>query len=290
MKKILGIILLVIFVFVTGCKKNENKNINIQQEEVSPEVIQNEVKEEKVEVERETEPKIESESETKEVRQLDEINNPLVLFNKFDFQPIENVEVKSVKIENEENNTLRFYYKEEPFLTIEDIGIEITGVLNFCEPHNNERLFSSSFLIFSNKVTYCGVISFRYGYVKIYTLNRQNGRHGCVYYSGYSDYYVIEDFWIKKDEYYDYKTFKTVPAVYDGLVLVMDINTDEIVYFIDKNILHKNVLLTIDKIQYEADGFRIIIGNYFDSDEFTDFKLFTENEFHYEIYDTYSYE
>ena len=69
----------------------------------------------------------------------------------------------------------------------------------------------------------------------------------------------------------------------------MNINTDEVAYFIEKNSLHKNVILAIDKIQYDEDGFRITIGNNLDSDEFTDFKLFTDNDFYYEIYDTYSY-
>ncbi len=194
-----------------------------------------------------------------------------------------------MKLKEEENNVLRLSYEEEDFLSIEDLGFEITGVLNLCQPYNDERLYSSSFLIFSEKKTYCGIISFQYGYVKIYNWDQQDGLYGWAYYPGYSDYYVIEDFWIEKKEYYDYKTFKTVPAEYAGLILLMNINTDEVAYFIEKNSLHKNVILAIDKIQYDEDGFRITIGNNLDSDEFTDFKLFTDNDFYYEIYDTYSY-
>ena len=272
-----------IIMFLLGCsnKKTEtNNNSDIEKTSVMVERNLSEAIGD--------EQKMEIDSGETEVKELEPIKNPLVLLNTYTFEPIQNVDIKSVSVELCENNTIKIFYSNELIIKIDDLECEINNVLNFCKPYNQGRLFSSSFHIFSNKEDYCGIISFEKGYVKVYKWSTDIK---CPpFYSGTSNLFIMENVWLISESHYDYLTYKTVPAEFDGVVILVDLDSDEVVYFIDHKILHETVKLSIDKIQYEPDGFRIIIGNCNDSDEFVDFKLFTDNDnFRYEIYDKYSY-
>ena len=191
-------------------------------------------------------------------------------------------------ITKNDDNSIKISYNDKEIISINDIGFHVNNIINLCEPYLQDRLFSSSFIIVKENNYYYALISFNKGFVKIYSLKESTGD---PFYSGYSNYFFLEDTWISKNEYYDYKTFKTVPAEYDAEVMVINVETDEIIYSIDAKKLHRNTLLAIDKIQYEPDGFRVTIGNCMDSDEFVDFKLYTaDDDFHYEIYDKYEYD
>ena len=112
-----------------------------------------------------------------------------------------------------------------------------------------------------------------------------------LFYSGNSKYFVIENIGIVRKSYYDTKTFKQVKEQYGGFLEVYNFETNELVFKVDRNLLHKTMSLKIEKIDYIGDDFHIRIGNYYDSDEFVDFYLSTNNEFFsYEINDSFSYE
>ena len=243
--------------------------------------IQTEIKEDNKEI-----PAVTAEKTEEKTRK--EIKNPLIFYKQCDFSPIENIDVKSVVIENTENNCISLIYKGETLFSISDLEFEITNLTNYCEPYLNDRLFSSFFIIYAEKKQYYSVISFNKGLIKIYTCEENISP---LFYSGTSDYFIFEDNWISKPSYYDYKTFKTVPPEFDAELYLINIDSDEMAYSIESRLLHENVKLSIDKINYEDDGFRVIIGNCMDSDEFVDFKLYTaNNDFHYEIFDKYTYE
>ena len=281
MKK-LTILLISFFVmtFFSGCNKS-GKN-----KKVFPEL--------KVEI-NETARKSEASDDnlienTIEIQNERVVENPLRFYKRYDFSPIDEPALKLVSMELIDESILLFSYGSERFLEINDIGFSISSILNQCTPYNDDRLVSSSFHIQTETTLYYGIINFVAGYIKIFEWTPKEHLFGWPYYSGISTNFVIEYDWISNPEHYDYKKFETVPAEYDGVLLLIDIDTNEIVYSIDKTLLHKTVLLSIDKIQYEPDGFRITIGNFYDSDEYTDFKLFTDdNNFRYEIYDSYTY-
>lgn len=232
------------------------------------------------------------EQESKDIKNEEktrrEVKNPLVFYKQYEFTPIEEINVNSVYITKNDDNSIKISYNDKEIISINDIGFHVNNIINLCEPYLQDRLFSSSFIIVKENNYYYALISFNKGFVKIYSLKESTGD---PFYSGYSNYFFLEDTWISKNEYYDYKTFKTVPAEYDAEVMVINVETDEIIYSIDAKKLHRNTLLAIDKIQYEPDGFRVTIGNCMDSDEFVDFKLYTaDDDFHYEIYDKYEYD
>ncbi len=274
MRRFLFFIFLSIFIF--GCTKKTN--MEAIKADITEEITINETEKQIVE-------EIELQKEEKEIRKIE---NPLKLYKEYTFSPIQKVQLDLVSMELKEENNIEIIYDGITILVIDDIGANIQNVLNLCEPYNSNRLFTSSFLIFSEDAQLCGIISFTQGVVKIY--NWETEIKCWPYYSGVSKYYLIENDWIEKESYYDYTTFKTIPAVYNGCLLLIDVATDEVVYHIDRKLLHDTIALSIDKIAYESDGFRITIGNYYDSDEFVDFKLSINNaEFSYEIYDKYSY-
>lgn len=272
--KIMFLMLISFLIMLLGCNKKIDNVVSGQSREII------------------TESSNANESHTQSNDQIKENvvykDNPLNLYREYYFSPILNYNLNLFSIENEINSSINLLYDGECILVIDDMEVKIENVLNLCKSYNNDRLSTSSFKIFTDKIKLCGIIEFNKGVVKIYSWNTEI--KNTPFYSGSAKYYLIENTWIEKEEYYDYSTFKTIPASYNGSLLLVDIDTDEIVYSIDRKLLHETMLLSIDKIEYESDDFRITIGNYNDSDEFVDFKIFTDDKnFRYEIYDKYSY-
>lgn len=262
-----------------SCNKNEKSNISPENKDVGH-VIKTE----------DTIPNKQLQSISFQEEENLSVKNPLALYKEYSFEPFDNIDLNLVSITLEEDNNVNFIYDNNLILKIEDIDFKIRSVLNQCVPYNSNRLFSSSFHLDTDNKLYYGIISFKYGLVKIFEWLPKEKLIGWPYYSGNSQYFIIEHDWIIKPESHDALTYKLIPAVYGGNILVYDIEMNNIVYNINSKKIHEEILLSIDKIQYEDDGFRITLGNYHDSDEFTDFKLYTaDNDFHYEIYDTYSY-
>jgi len=230
------------------------------------------------------------ESETAKPRR--ELKNPLVFYKQYDFIPVEGININEVVYEKTDDKTIKILYQGNNIITIDDLNFEDSSVFYHNKTYNRDRQLTSSFCVFNGNIKYYdAIVSFNKGFVKIYKSTDTEYNIDGPFYSGYSDYYYIYDKWMEKDSYYDYKTFQTIPAVYDGEILLIDINTDEIIYSICSKVLHDYVLLITDEIKYEDDGIRIILGDRMDSDEFVDFKLYTaDDDFHYEIYDKYEYD
>lgn len=286
MKRILNIIIFVYFIMgLFSCNKNtkvdsgksvlEKNNIEIVNNEKSA-VVSKQMQDGAVQ---------------ENIEENIKIKEPLALYKEFLFEPIEVNNLSLVSILLEDDNSVSIYFDNKLVIRMDDFDFEISSVLNQCIPYNDERLFSCSFhLDSSDKNLYFGIISFKYGMVKVYKWLSKENMIGWPYYSGNSQYFIIEHDWTVKPASHDVLTYELIPAIYDGNILVYNIKTDKIEYYINSKILHENILLSIDKIGYDADGFRITLGNYYDSDEYVDFKLFTDNDnFRYEIYDKYSY-
>lgn len=277
MKKIRIGLFISIMVFLFSCSGKKQESTTSTQSTTHP-----------VQTETNTIEVIKTAEEKKEEIPRKEIKNPLIFYKQYDFTPVENIDIKTVVVENTEENYININYQGNTLVSIQDIGFEITNLTNYCEPYLNDRLFSSFFIIYEEKTKYYSIISFSKGLIKIYTCKENISP---IFYSGNSSFFLFEDNWIAKESFYDYKTFKTVPPEFDAELYLINIDNDEMLYSIESRLLHENVKLSIDKIAYENDGFRVIIGNCMDSDEFVDFKLYTSNnDFHYEIYDSYTYE
>jgi len=276
--KIMGVFFLSYCLIGCNVKKQESNEQSLLGIETSVQTIQKDIKviEESVENNNDISPK--------------ERKEPICFYQKYDFDIPGNISIESIKIAVKENNSIIVFNEDETIVETEALGFSVNRILNQCEPYRENRLKSSSFLIYSGDNIYFGIISLKYGYLKIYKRVSQSELIGWPYYSGFSKYFIIENDWIETESYYDSWSYKTIPAVYDGELLVYDIESDRVIYSIGAKLLHEDVLLSIDKIEYDNDNFRILIGNYYDSDEFVDFKLYTNDDnFNYEILDSFSY-
>ena len=271
MGKYVVLILMTITVLFTGCNKKQ-QNTKENEESIKPIKIDRKVivEEKQIEI---------------------DLKNPLELYKTYDFPLVEDAELSLFSVIKGENNSVILLYDGQELLVIDDIETEISEVRHYCIPYGNyDRTFSSAFEIYQpkgddNYILFYGIIEFNKGLIKLYKWSRIVPV-GCPWYSGNSKYYIVEEKWTKRDSYYDVWNYRTVPAVYGGVLLLIDIDTDETVYSIDKDLLYISPRFCIDKIKYEDDGFRITLGFHMDSWEFVDFKIFTENEnFYYEICD-----
>ncbi len=291
-----GIVTLLVFslMLFIGCnRKSENKNNNNLQSEPIAEKKETEALSEKSDVAQASEEvEISNDESNKSVEvEKQEIYLPLSFYKKYTFLPMDEVDYNSISISSVENqNEILIYYNNEIIANINDLDFTIDSILNLFTLHLEGRLFSSAFRFTSGDNEYYGLVNFKQGVIKVYKNVLPQHFVSSPYYSGLSDYFIISDTWIKKDSYYDYKTFKTISAEYACNLLMIDFNSDEIVYSLDQKVLHDNQQLSIDKINYQNNDFQITIGSYLDSDEFVDFEIFTkDSDFHYEIYDKYTY-
>ncbi len=283
MKKIrIGFIISLVILLLSCTEKNKTAETEHSNNEI---VTQKEI----VSVEAENIPQVEE--KTKEVPRR-EIKNPLIFYKQYDFTPVEGIEIDNLTVEKTDDTIININYLETTLFSMEDNDFKNCAIIYHNKSYKRGRQSTNSFCIYQDNIKkYDIIISLNKGFAKIYTSIDTEYNVDGPFYSGYSNYYLIYDKWLAKDTYYDYKTFKTIPASYDGEVLLIDINTDEIIYSIQSKMLHDYVLLTIDEVNYEDDGFRIMLGDRMDLDDFVDFKLYTSNnDFHYEIYDSYTYE
>ena len=214
----------------------------------------------------------------------------LEFFTEYKFDPISCSDLNLIDIRLEENKYINCYYAEQLFFMLEVFTENIDYVTNFCISYNNDRLQSAVLYIRNKEEYYYGLFNFPKGILKIYKSLQAEGQHSIPFYSGDSQFFIIENKRFVKEAYYDDTTNKQVRETYCGYLELYDFNTNELIYKIDKKLLHETISLSIDKIQYDEDGLSITLGNYYDSDEYVDFKLFTNNtDFRYEIYDKYSY-
>ena len=214
----------------------------------------------------------------------------LEFLSEYNFEPVYNYDLKLIDIKLEEENNISFIYDNTVLCTIDNLVGEIKHIYNQCIPYSNGMLYSASFDIEINNSHYYGVINLGKGIVKLYKSLHSDYQFAPPFYSGDSDYFIIENVRIVKGQYYEPKTLKYVRETFGGYIELYNYSTNELVYKIDKRKLHQNVQLAIEKIHYEEDGISATLSTYHDSDEFTDFKLYTaDNDFHYEIYDTYAY-
>ena len=226
-----------------------------------------------------------------EIEQFMDNFEPAIKFvAEYQFIPINNYNLNLVDFRINEQSYIDCYYSDTVLCTIDAISGEINQIYNECIPSQDARKFSAALSVkIDNDFYYC-VINLEKGILKLYKSLQAESQQASPFYSGDSQYFIIENDRIVKPSYYDYKSFKEVQAIYGGYIEMYDFNTNELVYKIDERLLHETIHLFIDKIEYEDDGFRITIGNHYDSDEYVDFKLFTDNDnFRYEIYDKYSY-
>lgn len=286
-KKTLAIILIGIIAVTTGCDRKKN----LQNLDTSSERNENKVILEK------SESYNNSSHEDNESKLKLEIENAMKAFipaiefyTEYDFLPISTYDIKLINLQLQDNNIL-VYYDGNLLYCIEDFDNEIEQIYNNCIPYRDDRLYSCSFDIqFHNFIHYFGIINLEKGKIKIYKSLQSDYQNSPPFYSGNTKFFIVDNVRKIKEKYYNYKTFKNEDAIYGGFIELYDFSNNELVYKIDKRQLHSYVLYDIDKIGYEGDDFSIRLGNCYDSDEFVDFKLFTDNDnFKYEIYDKYSY-
>lgn len=284
MRKIYFVLFFVSFIFISCNKNNKINNSNLENQEVAN-LIQGEVKLDLEEI-KNTDNSLETEIE----QALKTFTPAIELVSEYDFEPVSDFDLKLMDFSRNDDNCIICSYDKKTLCLITDVSESSDSISNNCIPFREDRLSSASFTTKVNDNYYYGVINLPKGLLKLYKSLQTDHQFSIPYYSGKDSFFIINNVRIVKPSFYDYKTFCNVDAIYGGYIEVYNFFTNEIVYRIDKRELHKNTKYDIDKINYDEDGFRVVIGNYFDSDEYTDFKIFTnENNFHYEIYDTYSY-
>lgn len=264
-------------VFLTGCKGKEKiKSLDVVEIPGEQETV---IQEEMIPVQEfET---VQDETETEE-----ELVEPYVLYRQYDFAPVDNVILENVDIIIEDD-IIKIFNEGNLIISLEDLDKNIVRVENLCKKYLKGRLYSSAFYIEYKKFILPAVISWEKGFIKIYNKTAKDHRWNAdeIFYSGSGEYFVMTDVWCVQPSYYDNKKFKTIEAKYDNRVYVIDINTDETVYYIEGEDLNSCPLYYIDKITYNNPNFRITLGDYYDSADFTDFEIFVEEEnFRYEIY------
>lgn len=283
------IVLLFSFFFISCDKKDINKSSYDLQ---SNEKILNFDKNKNIELDEViSAPEIMENKEQIKIEQAMKNFHPAIEFiNEYKFSPIADFELKLLNFYLNDEKLITCSYNNQVLCLIKDITGNIERIYNNCIPFRDNRLYSASFNFKINEIYYYGVINLLEGKIKLYKSLQSDYQFSIPYYSGKDSYFIINNVRIINPSFYDYKTYSNVEATYGGYIEIYNFMTNKLEYRIDKRDLHENVLYDIDKIRYEKDGFRVIIGNCYDSDEYTDFKIYTaNNDFHYEIYDKYIY-
>ena len=274
---------LLFLVLVSSCTKNKNQDYSVYQDEKNKMVSENTDKQSDYNPSKIVVDEIEN--------AMNDFKQGIKFFSEYKFDSITNYDLNLLSFQINADKALECYYDGNQFCIINDLNMNIEQIYNYCVPYSNYRLFSAAFGLVLNGNFYFGVINMPEGIIKVYESLQSDNQNSPLFYSGNSKYFVMDNTRIIKPRYYDYKTFRTIQDTFGGYIEIYSFLNNELVYRIDKRKLHETILLDIDKIQYEEDGFKIILGNYQDSDEFVDFKVFTDCEsFHYEIYDKYTYE
>lgn len=287
----ISFVFILLFFLLLGCKNNKKNSNSIIDSPISVTDTKqdNNTNSEIDEVQKKVEAQNKIEEEIKQ--KMENFMPAIEFYKEYTFNAVDNVELGKMKFVLGENDVISCYYDTKLLCEISDFTDQVSHIYNNCIPYNDNRLVSSLLEIeLDNDAYYFGIINLSKGKIKLYKSLQEVHHTTPPFYDGDSLYFIINNIRIVKPSYYDYKTFKTVDAVYGGYIELYNFDTDELLYRIDKKSLHEVALYSIDKIQYDPDGFRITIGNYHDSDEYTDFKLYTDdNNFRYEIFNSYSY-
>lgn len=274
MKKCIGVFSFCFFIFLTGCEKKNNID-NVGKTNTTETVI--------------TENK-----QNHEVENIDFVSQsvtskcPVKYLKDYIFEPIELFDNSLFCVELDKENTINISYDSKILLSINEIKGKVVSIINNC---NNSKIYSNVVDIKVNENKYFCVFLFSKGIMKFYKSEQPQNLQTSPLFVENNKYLIFDNFTLIKNEYYDSWTYKTIPAQYYDTIEVFDMNQNETIYSINKNDLHNNIFLYFQNVVYENDGFRIVLGCYPDSDEFVNFKLFTDNnDFHYEIYEKYSYD
>lgn len=278
MKKIrISLLILVLFI-ITSCEKNKK----IQEVPQVNKIVDKASDEEKEKLKKE---KIEKEIE----KAMNNFQPAIEFITEYNFTPIDDYNLQLVSIKSNKQNNIECYYNDKLLCTIPGTD-EIQYIDNYCNPHRDGRLFSSSISIIMGSKYYYLIINLKRGILKFYKSLQQEYQQSIPFYSGNSNFFIIENVKIIKQSYYDYNLYKQIGPTFGGYIEIYDYNNNQLVKRFDKKLFYLNAKYSIDYINYEDNEFNITIGNYYDSNEFVDFKLFTDNDnFRYEIYDKYLY-
>ena len=269
--------------FFSCTKKNNNQDVAISNSQEIQQTIATETKTDVNNYETQLESKIEDVKNS--------FSPAIEIISEYTFEPIKDDELKLLDFIINENNNIDCLYNGNLLCVVDCINEKIDRVYNQCIPSEEGWSYSAGFEISLEKNNYYGLINLGSGILKIYKSLQYQHQATPPFYSGNSKYFVIENIGIVRKSYYDTKTFKQVKEQYGGFLEVYNFETNDLVFKIDRNLLHKTMSLKIEKIEYIGDDFHIKIGNYYDSDEFVDFYLYTDNEvFSYEIKASFSYE
>lgn len=266
---------------ITSCNKNTKKEA--PQEISQVEKLVEKVTDEEKEI-------IKKKKIEKEIEEAMNNFQPAIEFiTEYNFTPIDDYNLQLVDIQVNESNDIECSYDGSLLCTISGSD-KIQRIDNFCIPYSEGRLYSSSIQIVTNDKYYYGIINLEKGILKYYRSLQTEHHHSEPFFSGKSKYFIIENIREVYSTYYDYKKYQQIHEVYGGYIEIYNFDLNQLVYKIDRRQFLISSLVSIGKILYEEDGFYITLANFYDSNEFVKFKLFTENDnFHYEIYDKYLY-
>lgn len=209
----------------------------------------------------------------------------------YSFEPLNDYDLKLVDFIINEEKIIDCFYDGALLCSADCVKGATDRVYNNCIPTENGWAYSAGFETSLDETNYYGLINLNKGILKVYKSLQYEHQATPPFYSGNSKYFVIENIGVVRESYYDTKTFKNVKEQYGGFLEVYDFETNDLVFKIDRSLLHKTMSLSIEKIDYIDDNFHIEIGNYYDSNEFVDFNLFRDEEgFHYIINDSFSYD
>lgn len=209
----------------------------------------------------------------------------------YSFEPLNDYDLKLVDFIVNEENIINCFYDSTLLCSVDCIKGVTDKIYNNCIPTENGWAYSAGFETSLDETNYYGLINLNKGILKVYKSLQYEHQATPPFYSGNSKYFVIENIGVVREAYYDTKTFKNVKEQYGGFLEVYDFETNDLVFKIDRSLLHKTMSLSIEKIDYIDDNFHIEIGNYYDSNEFVDFNLSRDEEgFHYIINDSFSYD
>lgn len=209
----------------------------------------------------------------------------------YSFEPLNDYDLKLVDFIINEEKIIDCFYDGALLCSADCVKGATDRVYNNCIPTENGWAYSAGFETSLDGTNYYGLINLNKGILKVYKSLQYEHQATPPFYSGNSKYFVIENIGVVRESYYDTKTFKNVKEQYGGFLEVYDFETNDLVFKIDRSLLHKTMSLSIEKIDYIDDNFHIEIGNYYDSNEFVDFNLSRDEEgFHYIINDSFSYD
>ena len=282
-------LLLIALLQVSCTKKNDSTNKIVQETETvaAQEELQGAVSETS-----------EKESNNYEKQLEDQIKEKMRNFPpaiefcaEYSFEPLNDYDLKLVDFIINGEKIIDCFYDGTLLCSADCVKGATDRVYNNCIPTENGWAYSAGFETSLDETNYYGLINLNKGILKVYKSLQYEYQATPPFYSGNSKYFVIENIGVVREAYYDTKTFKNVKEQYGGFLEVYDFETNDLVFKIDRSLLHKTMSLSIEKIDYIDDNFHIKIGNYYDSDEFVDFNLSRDEEgFHYIINDSFSYD